>query len=92
MSIEIDDVLYYSAAEVSERLGISRQTLWRWRREGKIPAGHRFRDRRVLFTGQEVETIREFATRVEPIGRGDHTQLGLFRRRADADSDRERER
>jgi len=39
----------------------------RWRQQGKIPAGHRYRDRNLLYTLDEVEEIRQFANRVEDI-------------------------
>lgn len=62
--------IYYSAAELVGELGISRQTLWRWRKEAKIPSGHRFRNGQVLFSEAELEKIRRFACRIEPIGKG----------------------
>ena len=76
--LSINGIEYYAAAEVLKKLGISRQTLWRWRQQGKIPPGHRFRDGKTLFTAQEVETIREYATHIEPIDQPDRKQLGLF--------------
>ena len=65
--IEINGIQYILTTEILNELGISRQTLWRWRQEGKIPAGHRYRDGKVLFTIQETEAIRQFANRIEPI-------------------------
>ena len=67
MPIQIDSVTYYSVTEVIGALNVLRQTLWRWRNKGKVPAGHRYGDRDVLFTSAEVETIRRFANRIEPI-------------------------
>ena len=39
----------------------------RWRNEGKVPAGHRHRNRSLLFTSDEAEAIRQFANRIEPL-------------------------
>jgi len=77
--VAIDGTFYFSATDVAAVLKISRQTLWRWRRAGKIPLGHRFRDGQTLFTEGEVEEIRSFAHRIEPIGATDRNQLELFR-------------
>jgi hypothetical protein len=80
--LEIEGVTYFSATDLMTELGVSRQTLWRWRRLGKIPAGHRYRDRTILFTADEVELIRQYANRIEPTGKIDRQprfrQLGLF--------------
>lgn len=78
MPQEIDGVIYMTAAEVSQEMGVSRQTLWRWRRDGKIPAGHRFRDGKIVFTEREVNEIRIHANKVEPIDDGSAKQLNLF--------------
>jgi len=78
MAIRINGTEYFPATEVTEKLGIARQTLWRWRQEGKIPAGYRYRDRKLLFTADEVETISQFANRIEPIKQVDVHQLRLF--------------
>ncbi len=77
-SIDVAGEKYFPANEVAKDLGISRQTLWRWRLEKKIPMGHRFRGRQVVFTSQECDAIREFANRIEPISTTLTNQLGLF--------------
>ena len=69
MVLKVNGKTYFSTTEILQELGISRQTLWRWRQEGKIPLGHRYRDGKVLFTACEVEAIQQFAHRLEPIGR-----------------------
>jgi excisionase family DNA binding protein len=83
MPVEIQGEQYYTNSEVSDQLKVSRQTLWRWREKGSIPAGMRYRTRQVLFTAEEVEAIRRFANRLEPIelGSGTVRQMGLFARR-----------
>ena len=78
MPLTIQNATYYAANEVADAVQVSRQTLYRWRQEGKIPAGRRFRDRRVLYTDEELQTIREYANRLEPIGPADASQLKLF--------------
>jgi predicted DNA-binding transcriptional regulator AlpA len=78
LSIKINGNTYFPATEVIKKLGIARQTLWRWRQEGKIPPGHRYRDKQLLFTSDEVEAIVQFANRIEPISHDDEHQLRLF--------------
>lgn len=77
--VKIKEQTYYSSTEITSELGISRQTLWRWRREGKIPLGHRRQNRRIVFTESEVDEIRWFANQLEPVG-ADNTQLKIFKR------------
>lgn len=76
--LAIGDVRYLTAAEVARALGVSRQTLWRWRQDGKIPPGHRYRDRQVVFSEAEFEVVRQYANRIEPIEAGTGQQLRLF--------------
>lgn len=66
MQVEIAGVRYYSTAAVLSEAGISRQTLWRWRRGGHIPEGHRFRNGQLLFTADEFRGILAYANHVEP--------------------------
>jgi predicted DNA-binding transcriptional regulator AlpA len=85
MPVTIEGEQYFTNSEVSDQLQVSRQTLWRWREKGTIPAGLRYRTRQVLFTADEVEAIRQFANKLEPIelgGSGTGRQLGLFGRRS----------
>lgn len=77
MPTEIDSKTYFSHEEVAEKVGVSRQTLWRWRSEGKIPSGHQYRGRRVLFSEEEFELIEKFAHRLEPIATTSE-QMNLF--------------
>jgi hypothetical protein len=64
-TLTVNGVEYYPATQLLAEIGVSRQTFWRWRQRGQIPAGHRFRDGRLLFTGPEAELIRSFATSVQ---------------------------
>ena len=78
--MKVDGTNYATAADVARELDVSRQTLWRWRRDGKIPTGQRYRDRRILYTQAEVEQIHAYANRIEPISDEESRQLGLFGR------------
>ena len=78
MPVEIDGVRYLTATEVLQRIEVARQTLWRWRQEGRIPGGHRYRGRMVIFSPQEVVAIEAYANRIEPIETRDQVQLSLF--------------
>ena len=84
MPVTIEGEEYYTNSEVSDELRVSRQTLWRWREKGDIPAGLRYRTRQVLFKGEEVDVIRQYANRLVPIELGGSAirQLGLFGRRS----------
>lgn len=77
MALNIEGVTYYTMKDVTNSLLISRQTLWRWRCEGRVPLGRRFRDKQLLFTQSEYEAIEEFANRMEPAS-GLGPQLRLF--------------
>lgn len=78
MPLKIKGVTYFMAADINRDIGVARQTLWRWRKSGKIPRGRRYRDHQVVFTKEEVETIREYANRLEPAEPTDADQLRLF--------------
>lgn len=57
---------YFSATETVKVVGVSRQSLWRWRRAGLVSKGRRYRGREVLYTRGEVEAIYAYAHRLEP--------------------------
>jgi len=59
MSVVINDQTYYRTAEVCRMVGISRNTLFRWLKEG-IFSDVEYRDWRGwrLFTAAQVETVR----------------------------------
>ncbi len=78
MSVKIYGIKYLTATGVLETIDVARQTLWRWRHEGKIPAGHRYRGRWVVFNPEEVLEIQEYANRIEPIDNSEAGQLSLF--------------
>lgn len=78
MPIQINEIIYLTASELQEELSLSRQTLWRWRQDGKVPPGHRYRRHQVIFTPDEAQAIREYANEVEPIDAESRDQLRLF--------------
>ena len=53
---------------------MTRQTLWRWRQDGKVPTGRRYRDKQILFTGTELDRIRDYANRMVPLEPANLTQ------------------
>jgi transposase-like protein len=75
--IEIEGQDFFSATEVANLIGVSRQTLWRWRRSGKVPLGRRFRGREVVFSANELATVEEYANRIEELSESSD-QLSLF--------------
>lgn len=78
-SLVIDGVAYISTSAVLEALSISRQTLWRWRHEGKVPLGRRYRGKHVVFSQADFEAISAYANLLEPITTPTHKdQLKLF--------------
>jgi hypothetical protein len=79
MPILIDRIEYFTASDIQRDLGVARQTLWRWRKGGKIPQGRRYRDRQVVFTRDEVDAIRDYSNRLEPVDSAVGDQLKLFR-------------
>jgi hypothetical protein len=79
MPLYIDGVPYLTVPEILVETQITRQTLWRWRQEGRTPKGRRYRSQQLLFTVDEAAAIRRYANRVEPIADGDSSdQLHLF--------------
>lgn len=74
---QIEGVDYYTTAEVTSAAGVSRQTLWRWRKEGLVPEGHTFRTRGVLFSRSERDQIVAYANRVEG-PRTNHEQFNFL--------------
>jgi DNA-binding transcriptional MerR regulator len=71
MPVVINDETYYRTAEVCRMIGISRNTLFRWLKEG-IFSDVEYRDWRGwrLFTPAQLETIRTKTSHVTAISRG----------------------
>ncbi len=66
MSRKIDGVSYINTRQLEDDLGLSRQTLWRWRKAGKIPDGQRLQNNVIVYSPEEVETIKMYANHLEP--------------------------
>jgi len=81
MPLTIEGVEFFTTTEVTRMLGVSRQTLWRWRAEGDVPLGRRYRRKSVVFTKVEVDEIVAFANKIEPIAVEDRS-LGAGRQTA----------
>ena len=73
MPLTIDDVEYFSLKDLVEMVGISRQTLWRWRKQGRVPLGRRFRQRQLVFTEAELNEVSRIANMLEPVKPPDPT-------------------
>lgn len=78
MPLKLEGTVYYSAAELQREIGVTRQTLWRWRAAARVPAGRKYRGKRVLFTEAEANEIRAYANRLEPVELEPNDQLKLF--------------
>lgn len=78
MPLVIAGIEYRTAEEVCRLVGVSRQTLWRWRQDQRIPQGSRFRAKRLVFSSDEVEQIQTYASLLEPADQRSGVQLRLF--------------
>jgi hypothetical protein len=75
--VQIGNQTYYEATEVLRVIGVSRQTLWSWRRGKLIPPGNRFRNR-IVFSKLDFAAIVSHAAKIEPVDFGEtKTQLKL---------------
>ena len=64
MPIKRGAITYLTLNEVADQVKCSRTSIWRWRKEGKIPSGSRYRDKELLFTGEEVMAVYAHAHRL----------------------------
>lgn len=78
MPIEVEGVQYITAQEAAEAVDVSRQTIWRWRKNRKIPVGYRYRNGQLLFSRQEFAAIRQYANRLQPSDAADAGQITIF--------------
>ncbi len=78
MPLKVNNIIYLTSTEHQEELNLSRQTLWRWRQDGKVSQGHRYRRHQAIFTPDETQAIRDYANQVEPIDPESCDRLSLF--------------
>ena len=78
MPIQVEGVTYITAQEAADAVDVSRQTIWRWRKDRKIPGGYRFRNRQLLFSHEEFAAIRRYANRLQPSDAADAGQISIF--------------
>lgn len=56
----------YRTGEVAELAGVSKRTVIRWYKSGKVPAPNLDRNHRAVFTERDVKAIVEFANTLIP--------------------------
>ncbi|MEM1128388.1 MAG: hypothetical protein AAGI71_17215 [Bacteroidota bacterium] len=78
MPVVLSGTTFYTLTEVVHVAGVTRQTLWRWRKARQVPSGQSFPGRHVLFTVDEAEAVYRYARRVAPTRLPDPEQLPLF--------------
>lgn len=76
MPLAINGKTYYRTAEVCRLIGISKNTLFRWLKEGRFGETE-YRDWRGwrLFTPAQLETIKATTSQVNAIGRASRDQV-----------------
>jgi excisionase family DNA binding protein len=79
--LEVSGSIFYTNGEAADRAGVTRQTLWRWRSDGRIPLGRQYRGKSVLFTEDELTEIVQYAHRIEPLDVDPSIQPSLFNNR-----------
>jgi len=66
MPVKINGQMYYRTAEVCQKVGIGKSTLFRWIKDNTIQeAEHRDRKGWRLFTEEELRTITEETSRIQ---------------------------
>ena len=66
MGLSMPPAKTYTTPQVAKLVGIHQRTLIRWLEDGKIAEPPRNRSNRRVFTDDDIDTIRSFATRLYP--------------------------
>ncbi len=61
-------MLFYTTKDVLKKVGISRNTLFLWFRNNKIPEIKRDRNGHRIFTKKDIETILSYKNKLIPPG------------------------
>ena len=61
---------FYTTQDVLNKVGITRPTLYKWLKEGKIPEVMRDRNNFRLFTKESIEKIMIYKNMVKPPSKG----------------------
>ena len=69
MPFEQNGIRYYSKSETANAIGVSRQTLYRWIQDRKIPSPRfeRKRDGRLFYSESEFKLIEVFTNGIEQL-------------------------
>jgi len=66
-ALQIGESSLFPLEAVADAAGAARKTLWRWRKDRKIPLGHKLRNRRIVFSETEAAQVPEYSHQLEPI-------------------------
>ena len=69
MPFEQNGIRYYSKSETANAIGVSRQTLYRWIQDHKVPSPRfeRKRDGRLFYSESEFQLIEAFTNGIEQL-------------------------
>lgn len=75
MPIEINGQRYYHTAEVCQRIGISRPTLFRWLKRGILEKSQKDRRGWRLFTDDDLSRLEAETRRVDVVVHTNHNSV-----------------
>jgi len=88
MPFEQNGIRYYSKSETASAIGVSRQTLYRWIQDRKIPSPRfeRKRDGRLFYSESEFKLIEVFTNGIEQLHETRECQLLAFPSKSTGDT------